>query len=62
VDPDYQNKGIGRRLISEFVDHLKEMGVKKIYTLVDWNDSELIRFFSSNEFSPSKTINLERTI
>ncbi len=62
VDPEYQNKGVGRRLIDEFVDHLREMGVKKIYTLVDWNDSELIRFFSSNNFSPSKTINLEREI
>ncbi|MBW2022444.1 MAG: N-acetyltransferase [Deltaproteobacteria bacterium] len=62
VDPDYQNMGIGRRLIDEFVDHLRDMGVKNIYTLVDWNDSEMIRFFSSNKFSPSKTINLERTI
>ncbi|HDM09822.1 MAG TPA: GNAT family N-acetyltransferase [Desulfobacteraceae bacterium] len=62
VDPDYQNMGIGRRLIDEFVDHLRDMGVKNIYTLVDWNASEMIRFFSSNKFSPSKTINLERTI
>lgn len=62
VDPDYQNMGIGRRLIDEFVDHLRDMGVKNIYTLVDWNDSEMIRFFSSNKFNPSKTINLERTI
>ncbi len=62
VDPDFQNKGIGRTLINEFVDHLREMGVRKIYTLVDWNDSELIRFFSSNNFSPSRTINLEREI
>ncbi len=62
VDPDYQHKGIGKRLIEEFVDHLKDVGVKKIYTLVDWNDSDLIRFFSSNQFIPSKTINLERIL
>ena len=62
VDPEYQNKGIGRQLIDEFIDHLREMGVKKIYTLVDWNDSDLIHFFSANNFSPSKTINLERSI
>ncbi len=62
VDPGHQNRGIGRRLIDEFVDHLKEMGVSKVYTLVDWNDSDLIHFFSANGFSPSKTINLERSI
>lgn len=62
VDPAYQNKGIGAKLINEFVGHLKTLGVRKIYTLVDWNDSRLIHFFSANHFSPSKTINLERVI
>jgi len=62
VDPDYQHKGIGEQLINEFVDHLRKMGVQKINTLVDWNDSSLIHFFSANHFSPSKTINLERVL
>ena len=62
VDPDYQHKGIGEQLINEFVDHLKRLGVQKINTLVDWNDSKLIHFFSANHFSPSKTINLERSL
>jgi len=62
VDPDRQHKGIGERLINEFVDHLRTVGVQKINTLVDWNDSKLIHFFSANRFSPSKTINLERPI
>ena len=60
VDPDHQREGIGKRLINEFIDHLKKLGVQKINTLVDWNDASLIHFFSSNKFSPSKSINLER--
>ena len=62
VDPDYQHQGIGEQLINEFMDHLKKLGVRKINTLVDWNDSKLIHFFSANHFSPSKTINLERSL
>jgi ribosomal protein S18 acetylase RimI-like enzyme len=62
VDPDHQHQGIGKRLIHEFADHLRKVGVKKINTLVDWNDSKLIHFFSANQFSPSKTINLERSL
>lgn len=62
VDPDYQHKGIGEQLINEFIEHLRTVGVKKINTLVDWNDSRLIQFFSANKFSPSKTINLERSL
>ncbi len=62
VDPDFQHQGIGEQLINEFMDHLKKVGVRKINTLVDWNDSKLIHFFSANQFSPSKTINLERSL
>lgn len=62
VDPDHQHKGIGEQLINEFIDHLKKVGVQKINTLVDWNDTKLIHFFSANQFSPSKTINLERSL
>jgi ribosomal protein S18 acetylase RimI-like enzyme len=62
VDPDCQHLGIGEQLINEFMDHLRTLGVRKINTLVDWNDSKLIHFFSANQFGPSKTINLERNL
>jgi len=63
VDPHYQHKGIGEKLISEFMNHLKDLGVKKVNTLVDKNDSGLIHFFNANKFSPAKSIiNLERSL
>ena len=63
VDPDYQQKGIGEQLINEFLEHLRALGVQKINTLVDRNDSKLMHFFSANQFNPSKTIiNLERSL
>jgi ribosomal protein S18 acetylase RimI-like enzyme len=62
VDPDFQNRGIGEQLINEFLYHLRKLGIDKVYTLVDWDDTVLLRFFSANKFSPSKTINLERSI
>ncbi|GAB6193439.1 N-acetyltransferase family protein [Desulfocastanea catecholica] len=62
VDPSYHHKGVGKKLMNEFIDHLRQTGVNKINTLVDWNDAGLIHFFSANQFSPSRTINLERNI
>jgi ribosomal protein S18 acetylase RimI-like enzyme len=62
VDPDYQHKGIGKLLIKEYMDHLKAIGARKISTLVDSDDSRLMHFFTANQFSPSKTINLERSL
>jgi len=62
VDPEFQHNGIGKLLINEFIEHLKTLGVRKINTLVDGNDTRLTRFFSTNQFYPSKSINLERIL
>jgi ribosomal protein S18 acetylase RimI-like enzyme len=62
VDPDYQQQGVGKQLLQEFMDHLKALGARRIFTLVDTNDSGMTHFFKANQFSPSKTINLERSL
>ncbi len=63
VDPDFQGKGIGELLMNEFVDHLGQLGVPKINTLVDKNATPMMRYFDANQFRPSKAvINFERSI
>ncbi len=63
VDPDYRHKGIGEQLISEFLNHLRDLDVKKVNTLVDKNDSRFIQFFRANKFNPSKSVlTLERSL
>jgi ribosomal protein S18 acetylase RimI-like enzyme len=62
IHPDYQRKGVAKQLLDEFVAHLRKAGVEKINTLVNWNDWQLIRFFSANGFEPAKTINLELSV
>jgi len=46
----------------EFVGHLREAGAGKINPLMDWNDWQLIRFFSAGGFTPAKIFNLELKI
>ena len=63
VDPDLQNHGVGELLMDEFIDHLRQIGVKKVNTLVDKNDKGMMHYFEKNRFQPSKTVvNLERDI
>jgi ribosomal protein S18 acetylase RimI-like enzyme len=62
VDLDFRSAGIGERLVSELVDHLRDLGVRKVNTLVARTDGKLIRFFESNSFVPSDTVNLERVV
>ena len=59
INPDFQGKGVGKQLMADFIGHVRKAGVQKINTLVDWNDWQLIRFFSASGFAPAKTINLE---
>jgi ribosomal protein S18 acetylase RimI-like enzyme len=63
VDPEYQHQGIGKKLLNEFMEHLKQLEVQKIHALLDKDDTRLINFLSANRFSPSeKIVNLERDI
>ena len=63
VDPDYRHKGVGKQLIYEFMKHLKNLGVKKLNTLVSKDDTKLIQFFDANQFNPATNIiNLERSL
>lgn len=59
VDPAFQNRGIASDLMDQFIMNMKVAGVNKIYTLVNWDDFALERFFSSHKFVPSRRINLE---
>ena len=62
VDPDYQGKGIGRMLFDYFLSYFQQIGVKKIYTLVGWNDTDLVGFFSALGFPGSPFLSLEREV
>jgi len=63
VDPVYQHRGVARRLSEEFISNLKAIGVTNVYTLVNWNDWDLLTFFRSMGFTRGgDMINLELKI
>jgi ribosomal protein S18 acetylase RimI-like enzyme len=62
IDPDFQGQGIARQLMDELIGHLRKIGVQRINALAEWNDWQLIRFFSAIGFAPARTINLELKI
>ncbi len=60
VDPSYQHQGVARKLSQEFVRNLRSIGVSIVYTLVNWNDWDLLKFFRAMGFSRGEEmINLE---
>jgi predicted N-acetyltransferase YhbS len=62
VEPGYQKKGVATALAHELIKNLKAIGVKTIYTLVSWNDWDLLQFFHAMGFTRGDMINLELRI
>ncbi len=58
IDPDYQNRGIAKELANALVTNLKGHGVDTIYTLVNWDDWDLLQFFHAMGFTRGDMINL----
>lgn len=59
VHPDLRDRGVASEMLDQFMMNMKAAGVNKVYTLVNWDDFALEKFFSRNRFVPSKRINLE---
>jgi len=59
VHPDFRGRGVASEILDQFAMNMKAAGVKKIYTLVNWDDFSLEKFFSRQKFVPSKRINIE---
>jgi ribosomal protein S18 acetylase RimI-like enzyme len=60
VDPTYQHQGIAKKLTQDFVANLKSIGVTVLYTLVNWSDWDLLKFFRAMGFTRGgDMINLE---
>ncbi|NMG55181.1 GNAT family N-acetyltransferase [Aromatoleum aromaticum] len=59
VHPDVRGHGIASEMLDQFITNMKEIGVRKVFTLVNWSEFGLEKFFSRHKFVPSKRINLE---
>jgi len=56
VDPDYQNRGVGRALLSQLLTNLGTLRVEKVRTEVDWQEHDLIAYLDRNGFLPAQQL------
>jgi ribosomal protein S18 acetylase RimI-like enzyme len=59
VDPDFQRHGVGGYLLEEFKTTVQKAGARKVHTLVNWADTDLLGFFASEGFVAANTLNLK---
>jgi len=59
VDPEFQRQGVAGYLLDEFKTTVGKAGVKKVHTLVNWADTDLLGFFADEGFVAANTLNLK---
>lgn len=62
IDPSLQKSGIGTHLLDEFKKRCKKLGIERVITLVDWNQTHLLNFFKTQNFVKGDMIQLEMGI
>ena len=62
VDHEYQGMGVGHKLSSTLLDHFRKKNIKKIRTMVEWHEGELISYFRSLGFNMLGMLPLEKEI
>lgn len=62
VDPEYQGRGIGRKLGETLLGHFRRKNIEKVRTLVDWFEGDLISYFKSLGFDILNMIPLEKEL
>lgn len=62
VAPDYQGRGIGRKLIAAFVDYCRSRKVSSVHAMVKDEDSRLQGFLSATGFQKGHLVVLEHKV
>ncbi|CUT04570.1 GNAT family N-acetyltransferase [Candidatus Chrysopegis kryptomonas] len=62
VHPDYRRQGIGRRLLVEFLDKVRELGLKRICTIAEFTDEATLEFLRRMGFKRGRFVHLEKQI
>lgn len=60
VDPNYQGRGVARRLLAEMLNYYRENGLQEVRTIVEWPDGDLLKFFHSMGFVRGPFVELQK--
>ena len=62
VHPKYMGQGIGALLAAEIFKSYEAQGIKRVYTSVRWDSTDLLSFFRTLDFERSDFINLTKKL
>jgi len=62
VHPDYRRLGIGRRLLVEFLEQVRDLKLRKVCVVSEVNDEETLCFLQKMGFKRGRFVQLEKQI
>jgi N-acetylglutamate synthase-like GNAT family acetyltransferase len=62
IHPDYQGRGIGKKLIEGWKNLCRGKGVKKVHIMLNWRDWWMQSFFESLGFSRGELVDFQADI
>jgi predicted N-acetyltransferase YhbS len=62
VDPNAQNRGVGRALLSQLLMNLSTLRVERVRTELGWAEHDLMRFLERCGFGPSQMLCLQHDL
>ena len=57
--PDYQRKGIGKRMVEAWKQRCRKKGIRKVHVMVNWRDWWMLSFFESLGFCRGELTDLQ---
>ncbi len=57
--PDYQGRGIGKRMVETWKDRCSQNGIKKVHIMINWRDWWLQSFFEPLGFSRGDLVDFQ---
>ena len=59
IHPEYQRKGIGKKMIEAWKERCRKKGIRKLHIMINWRDWWLLSFFESIGFSRGDLIDFQ---
>ena len=59
IHPEYQSRGIGKRMVEVWKDRCRAKGIKKVHIMINWRDWWIQSFFESLGFSRGDLVDFQ---
>jgi N-acetylglutamate synthase-like GNAT family acetyltransferase len=59
IYPEYQKRGIGKRMVEAWKNQCKAKGIKKVHVMINWRDWWIQSFFESQGFSRGDLVDFQ---